>query len=184
MLTHFKNVIATLIIIFILMSCASINTRVQDQAGRKMPDPHFVLQAVGEPILVTFYYAALKGVQDVDGTFVGDPEYLNFLTLHNIEKEKYQGIALIIEIQNPNRLKYSLYEETKIITGEMGIKMQTGGVVNSSTLEYRRFVYQLPFGDDLQEAEHTVSMYRDEHEVMRIGSFRYNLIHNKGGDRS
>ena len=183
MLPKLKHVTVVLLLFFIITGCASVKTRLQDQAGRQIPDPHFVLQPVGQPVLVTFYYVAIKSVKDLDGTYVGEPEYLTFLKTHDIKKDKYQGISLIVEVQNPNRLKYSLYEETKI-SGTKGTQMQTGGVVNSSNLEYRQFVYPLPFGDDLREAEHTVTMHMDDHIVMRIGSFRYNLIHHKGGDRS
>lgn len=169
--------VTLLVMMLMLVGCASTQTKWVDPTARQVPDPHYVLQAIGEPLTATFYYTAVTKVRDVDGTSVGRFVYLSMSKYHNIDASKYQNLALIIEMNNPTRLRYELYEQTKVEIGDMRNEVQMGGVVNASTLEYRQFVYSLPIGESVRGVEHSVDIFIEGQKTMQIGSFRYNLIH-------
>ena len=176
----FKNITLLMVMVFVLIGCSTINTKMVDQAGRHMPDPSYRLRVIGEPIGITFYYTSFKMIKDVDGSMISQPTYLDFLTPHEFYAGKVKAVTLTIEVNNPKGIEYSLYQEMdmKIRKNQFNTtKVQTGGVVNRSNQTYRQFVYQLPFGKDVRMVDHHVSFFVKDSEVARIGHFRYNLIH-------
>lgn len=175
--------IVTLICMMLLVGCATVKTEFVDPYGRQMPNPHFVLQAVGEPLLVTFYYTAYEEIKDVDGSSIAKPTFLDFRSYQNLSVEKYKAITLTIEVRNPKNVEYSLYEQVKYDTANYGGKVQKGGEINRSNQAYRQFVYRLPCKDGVRAVDHVVIVHANDHEIMRIGHFRYDL-YAKGGERT
>lgn len=168
---------ATLLIAILLITgCSTINTTIQDPTGRTVPTPHYVLQAVGIPLTATFYYVALKEIKDVDGSVIIEPEYLDFLKFYDIQFKKYKGILLVIEVNNPLELKYTFHESKLTKVGKNLIDVRVGGILNSSNLKYRQFVYELPYGQHIHTVDHLITVSAGARDIMRIGNFRYNII--------
>ena len=172
-----KYVILSIAILLLITGCSTFNATIQDPTGRIIPNPHYVLQAVGLPLTVTFYYVALKEIKDVDGSVIIEPEYLDLLTFHDIQFKKYKGILLVIEVNNPLEWEYTFHETKIIKIGKNLIEVQVGGILNSSNLKYRQFVYALPYDPYIHNVDHLVTVSVHERDIMRIGNFRYNLLH-------
>ena len=173
-----KNVTLSLIM-FLLVGCASIQTNWVDPAGRPLPDPSYTLNPIGTQMRVTFFYAAIKGTPDVDGSNVVSLDYLDMLKANqDIVASKYQGVCLIVQVHNPEQLKYSLYEKTIMRVGQSfkSTEVQTGGERHASNLPYRQFVYNLPFGEKVVDVDHLVILHINGEEALRIGNFRYHII--------
>jgi len=169
-----------MVMVIMFVGCSTIKTNMVDPAGRQMPDPSYQLKIIGEPIGITFYYTSFTMVQDVDGSMISKPTYLDFLTFHEFYAGKIKAVTLTIEVSNPTGIEYSLYQKTdmKIRKDQVNTtEVQTGGEMNRSNQPYRQFVYQLPFGKDVRMVDHHVSFLVKDAEVARIGHFRYNLIH-------
>ena len=171
-----KNVALIFIMLF-LTGCATTQTRFVDQTGRVLPEPHYGLRVVGEPMYVTFYYTAFETINDLDGSKIAKPKFFGFMETHDIFAEKYQSITLTIEVNNPTQIEYSLYERRMMEIGSPRVQAQTGGEIKRSNLEYRQFVIPLPYGEDIRSVDHLIILRIDDQDVMQIGSFRYNLIH-------
>ena len=172
--------VTLLMAMMFLVGCATVRPQFVDPTGRKLPNPSYTLQVIGDPMHIIFYYASFEEVKDVDGTMISKPTYQSFLKHHDFYANKVKAVTLVIEVNNPNETEYSLYEtvDVKIRKGQTNTtEVQMGGEVNSSILPYRQFVYPLPFGENIREVDHHVSFYVNNMEVARIGPFRYNLIH-------
>jgi hypothetical protein len=158
-------------------SCAATDITVKDPIGRELPDPHYVLKGIDTPITVMFYYTAFQNVTDVDGSVIQRPTFLDLYKFHNLDINEYETITLTMEIHNPENLKYSLYQKIAYEKGDMRDEYEIGGLANQSNLPYRQFVYNLPTGEDIKFACHSLSLGTDNGIVMQMGPFQYNLIH-------
>jgi len=164
-------------ILFILLTgCAARRPQFVDPTGRLLPNPHYMMQTIGYPIAVVFYYAAYEEVEDVDGSKVKSPEYLSLFEHHNIDAKKIKAITLTMEIQNPREIEYSLYQEI-IIKGKEVKTILEGGRANTSNMSYRQYVFNLPYGTDVLDVDHHLSLLVEGNEMLRIGHFQYHLIH-------
>lgn len=176
---HLKHVTLLIVMAMVLVGCSTMKVNLVDPAGRKMPDPHYVLSTVGYPITILFYYAAFEGAVDLDGSFVGSPRYVDFMKEHEFYASKVKAVVLTIEVNNPTGLEYSLYHKLNLRIKKDSIntkEVQAGGEVNRSNLKYRQFVYQLPYGKKIRNVDSLVIFSVEKNEVARIGNFRYNLI--------
>jgi hypothetical protein len=163
---------------FLFVGCATtMNVELKDQTGRVMPDPHYVLHGIENPIQVLFFYTAYEEVSDVDGTVIGKPKFLDLLTHHDIFAEKTKRITLTIQVNNPNELEYSLYRLIKLQVGDARREVHFGDEINRSKLPQRQFVYSLPYSEDVRAADYLITLQVEGSGVMEIGTFRYNLIH-------
>lgn len=167
-------------IILLLVGCASVKTEFVDPYGRQLPNPNYVLQVVGEPIMVVFYYTAYEQVKDLDGSLISKPTFLDMFQYHNLSADKYSDLTLTIEVRNPKELEYSLFEQVKF--DKDGKTMFQGGNVRKSNQPYRLFMYHLPLGKSIRSASHSITMKKENTNVMQIGSFRYDF-YTKGGDK-
>lgn len=175
---RWKHVTLLVAMAMVLVGCATVKTNYVDPAGRNLPNPHYALQVIGEPLFFTFYYTAYEEVKDLDGSKILKPTYLNLLDFNTIDKHKIKALTLSIEVNNPKGLEYDLYEkvEMKIGKGNVNNKLvQKGGSTNRSNLSYRHFVYNLPIGKDVKMVDYLVIVYFQQQEVARIGHFRYQL---------
>jgi hypothetical protein len=165
----------------LLVSCATIKAEVKDPVGRVMPEPHYVLQPVGYPILVTFYYTAFEVEKDLDGTGIAVPTYLPISNQPiDLFANKTKAVTLTIEVNNPSGIEYSLSQQVDLELGKGFGKrkeVKLGGEINRSNMKYRQFNYKLPYGDDVRKVDHLLVMRISNNEVARLGDFRYNLIH-------
>jgi hypothetical protein len=175
-----KRYILILLTIFFVSGCAIVRPQFIDPTGREIPTPHYVSYIPGTPMSITFYYTAYQEVHDIDGTRILKPTYLDFMRYHKLPYEKYQGLTLTIEINNPSKIKYYLYHKMRIKESIQDV--QADGEMKKSNLGYRQFVYNLPYWEDLREVDNIVTLNIDELEVLRIGSFRYTFINEKGGE--
>lgn len=172
-----KNVILFIIIFFTTTACSTINTKIYDPTGRAMPDPHYVLQAMGTPLTVSFYYSAFQQIKDIDGTIIPKPVFLDFLKFHDLYAEKYKTVILTIEVNNPTNIEYSLYQQLRMEVGKSKNEIQIGRELSRSNLAYRQFVYHLPFGEDIRTVDQLIILQINGRNIVRIGNFRYSVIH-------
>ena len=172
-----RKYVTLLLSMLFLVGCSTTHTVLKDPIGRQMPSPHYVLQVVGLPLYVSFYYTAFETIEDLDGSEIAKPVFLDFITPHDIYAQKYKAITLTIEISNAKNIEYSLYEHLKMEVKNPSKEIQKGGEVARSNLEYRQFVFQLPYGNDVRFVDHTIMFQIDNSDVLQIGSLRYNLIH-------
>lgn len=161
---------------FIVTGCTTMQTQVVDPSMRQIPEPHYVLQGVSVPIQVLFYYAAYEEIRDADGTVIGQPKYLGFVTKHDIYAGKVKAITLTIEVANPTELEYSIYQNTIIDVRKMG-EVKQGNLIGKSRLKYRQFHVQLPYNKDIRKVNHDAIVRVDNNDIMMLGPFNYNLIH-------
>ena len=169
----------TLLMMFMLLvGCASVQTQWVDTTGRPLPNPSYTLNPLGTNMRVTFFYAAMKGTKDVDGSNVVSLDYLDMMKEQDIFASKYQGVCLIIQVHNPDQDTYSLYEKVDMKIGQSfkSTEVQAGGEKNSSKMPYRQFVYDLPFKEDVVEVDHLVIVRVNGVESLMIGNFHYHLI--------
>lgn len=157
--------------------CSTIKPVLKDPTGRLMPTPHYTLEVVGEPITVFFYYTAFEEIKDLDGSLIYKPDFLEFFTLHDIPVQKYKAITLTIEVNNPTNIEYSLYEQATLSRESIQEEIQIGSSSRRSNLDYRQFIFQLPYDDDINLVDYLVMFQINDREVLRIGNFRYHLIH-------
>lgn len=172
-----RKYVALLLSMLFFVGCASVNTQFVDPLGRQMPSPHYVLQVVGLPLYVSFYYTAFETIEDLDGSTIAKPIFLDFLTHHDLYAQKHKSVTLTIEVKNPKHIEYSLYEHLQMEVGKARTEVQKGGEIYRSNLEYRQFVIQLPYGKDVRSVDHSIMFQIDKSDVLQIGSLRYNLIH-------
>jgi len=171
-----KHVILVLVML-LFVGCSTINTKLTDPIGRQMPSPHYVMQVVGQPLYVSFYYTAFETVTDLDGSVIAKPVFLDFLTFHDLYAQRTKAITLTLEVSNPKHIEYSLYEQLKMEVGNSRKEVRRGGTLNRSNLEYRQFSFQLPYGKDVRSVDHLVMFQVEGQDVLQIGNLRYNLIH-------
>lgn len=173
-----RRIFIILIMLFFIISCSTITTQLVDPMGRVLPDPHYTLHVIGQPMIVTFYYSTFEERRDVDGSLIGKPKFLDMMNHHDIYEEKYKSVFLTIEIRNPEKVEYSLHDQIKWKTKNKS--MMIGGKVNHSNLEYRQYMYELPFGNGIKEVDHSMVLKINDQEILRIGNFRYNIIYERG----
>jgi len=177
-----RYTIIIFILLFSLTGCATIKPQFVDPIGRIMPNPHYVLNGIEHPITVLFYYSSLKVMNDIDGTIVSQPTYIDFLKYQDFHLDEIKYINLTIEIRNPLGLEYSLYEEANVTLRDSNV-MKTGKELNKSNMKYRQFSYALPCQSDVQDVDHNISLLVNKQAIMQIGHFRYSLLYNEeGGD--
>lgn len=176
--------------IFVIVSACAGNQRpiVVDPMGRNIPSPHYVLSDMrGYGIDVLFYYTLLEGTKDLDGTVQNNPIYLEIMKVN--EFAKGAKVSLTIEIRNPNKHTYQLWERVQYINaGQDGTNMKArGGRLAVSNLPYRQFVYDLSTDPSLKTVTYGIDLISDRGEVlMNMGNFNYlvsnsNVIHNSTG---
>jgi hypothetical protein len=161
----------------VLAGCATVNPQLVDSTNRIIPTPNYTAAIVGTPITVLFYCEARREVVDLDGTKVLRPEYLKFVKNNTLWLGDYKEVILHIEVNNPTEIKYALNEivKQKFIKNKTFIDMQTGGLEKKSNLQYRHFVYKLPFGEDLRSVDHLVTFEIDG-QMMLQTHFRYKIL--------
>jgi hypothetical protein len=174
---NYKQTFWVLIVAVFFIGCAAPSLVIKDPAGREMPDPHYVLEGINYPVRVMFYYTAFGSIEDDDGTNVHQPVYLNMMEFHNIDRTKYDMVMLTIEIHNPYNHKYKLLEQVQYgqMVEDVVVDITSGRVLNASSLEYRQFVYVLPFGEDISFADYLITMVIEDEPILQIGNFRYQI---------
>jgi hypothetical protein len=168
-------------IIFVtVIGCASSQKpTVVDPVGRRMPTPHYVLRDMrGHGIEVLFYYTLYDGVKDVDGTTQSNPIYLEIMKTN--EFAKGAKVVLTMEVHNPNKQLYELWERVQIVKAgkEDAYPEARGGRIAASNLTYRQFVYELSTDPSLKTVSYGIDLFNDKGEMLlHIGKFNY-LVSN------
>jgi len=171
-----KNILLVILLVFIVGCSTTIKPTYVDPAGRQLPVPHYVLQSTSGEIVFTFYYVALKGNKDLDGTVLSIPTYLSLTSFHKIKLSEYKSINLVIEVMNPKRIEYHMWDKSTSI-GEKGYRNFSGTRLSKSNSEYRQYVFQLPLSKKIKQVEYRVEVNdKKGNRMMNIGDFRYKLV--------
>lgn len=179
------KVVVSIMLLF-LFGCATTNLTAVDQTGREVPMPHYVLRTLDGNYQVLFYWAKHKGVRDLDGTLISKPTYFDFFKHDKIYPEDVSKVTLTIEVVNPKKLRYELWERT-IIKDKMGRNISRGGLLGYSNQRERTFVFDLPIDEELDYVDFSIDFVNEDGDpVVHIGDYVYDIVssqnHKKGGE--
>jgi hypothetical protein len=171
-----KQLLAVFFILTVL-ACSSTPPIVQDQAGRRYPMPHYTLQDMrGMGFSTIFYFTLYQGEKDLDGTIQSKPVYLDMLK-HN-EIPTGARVVMTIEISNPQKLQYALWERVQYVksgTSSM-IPDARGGRIAVSGLDYRMFNYEMPTNPELNSVSYGIDVFGQKNEILfHVGDFNYTV---------
>ena len=169
--------IITFVMMLFFIGCSTVTTQLVDPMGRELPTPHYKVNPVGYPLYITFYYTANEHIYDVDSTLILKPKFLALGETYDIFAEKYKSITLTIEVNNPQGIEYSLYQQITATLKSPTARMDIGGTLNKSNMRYRQYVFQLPYAERVREVDHTITLKIDDVDVFMFGNFTYTLIH-------
>jgi len=124
-------------------------------------------------MVFTFYYTVFKSNKDLDGTVLGFPTFLSLSSLHKIKLSEYDLITLTIEVMNPQRTEYQMWDHC-VSVNEKGNKDIGSNLLSKSNTVYRYYVFKLPFSESIKEVKYGVTVYdKDGNHMMNIGNFHY-----------
>lgn len=156
-----------LVVSLLLVSgCASNRVTVVDSRGRPIPTPHYSLFSGN--MSVTFYYAKISQIKDVDGSLLLNYDFLHLNKNHWFTND--DDVILTIEITNPNRITYQVIEKIQYDLG----RKESGRTVGISNQQYRQHSITLPT-NDYSFITHYVEVQSDGYLLFKIGNFNYNL---------
>jgi hypothetical protein len=171
-----KQLLAVFFILTV-MACSNTPPIVKDQSGRMYPTPNYTLQDIrGRNLSSIFYFTLFIGEKDLDGSVQTKPTYLNMLK-HN-ELPKGSRVTMTIEISNPQKVKYSLWERVQYIKvgSNTNLSDAKGGRIAVSNLDYRQYVYELPTTPDLNTVNYGIDVIGDDGAILfHIGDFNYTV---------
>ena len=173
-----KLLLGIIFISFLVGGCATKTPKVdlRQYTGRPVATPSYTLKDIqGNNLTITFYYTVYTSLRDIDGSPYLKPNYLNLYENHTFNPEKFSKATLTIEVWNPSRVKYSLWQNT-IITQKKGGDMILGGKIAMSNLKYRMFNYALPLSKDFKKVKCGLTMLDSKKDtIMNFGDFKYEI---------
>jgi hypothetical protein len=182
----YQKIIAIVLALFIV-GCATQKYNVVDPAGRKLPNPHYVLNGIGNDISVMFYYMEVSEVRDIDGTSLKTPSFIPLHEKKIFTWEEDHSLFLVTEVHNPKKVKYSVYEKWQI--KYWSFDLRTDGFyhkIAESQAQFRRYQIRLPYVEDgIREVRHHLEIRVGDGEIpsMMIGDFVYQ-VKKKGGEQT
>jgi len=173
-----KKASLILVTIFILFGCAAKpNVTVVRPDGGPAPDPYYVLQTTDpqRPIRLSFYYAAVQKVEDLDGSKQPAVSYLERRKEYYFEKEKCPDLHTVLRVLNPSNLQYKVHYRLSVKFSNGG-QMDTYSEIAHSDMIYREVTCPLPTIEGLQKVSHSVEITdMDGNVLIRTGQFKYNF---------
>lgn len=180
-----KNMVPLIILLLFIFGCASTQIKAVDQTGREIPMPHYYLKTMDGNFQVLFYWAKHHGVEDLDGTVLSQPTYFDYFRDDFVDPKKVDKVTLTVEVINPKKLRYELWERT-IIKDRFGRTISRGELLGYSNQYQRTFVFKLPIDEDIEDVDFGIDFVnQDGQPVVHIGSYTYEVgvkSHKKGGE--
>ena len=175
MLKKLYYITMLILLLFFLGGCAGPRLTVINQAGAPMPNPHYVVTSTSNThIRATYYYVGLVEVKDADYSTQLTPIYLN-RNIKYIEKKAFKELNLMLQVYNPFKITYEVntHQETKL--NNNNTPEIINGVVAVSNLEYRQYIFRLPF--DKGKYLYNVSLVSENNKeiYMQTGIFLYQV---------
>ena len=169
-----KRSVLLILCLFLIGCSTTTNLKLIDPTGRELPKPHYVLKSFYGSITATFYYASLSEIKDVDGTIISKPNYLSMYPTHTIKPT--DTMMLVIEVSNPHKIEYEVWEDVTIKQKENGVKV-IGAELASSKLAYRQFLLAMPNSDEVEEVIYRAKIFepRSSMPIIRFGTFHYKI---------
>ena len=175
-----KNTIILMMSLLLIGCSTTTNLKIIDPTGRDIPSPHYVLRSLYNGMTATFYYASLSVRKDIDGTIIQRPTYLPMNQIYTTIS--LSELVLIIEISNPKKVKYKVWEHSSIKKWKKNSGETRGVELAKSNLEYRQFVFKMPMDSEIKEVSYGVSICEEEsgEPIMYFQDFRYKIKKKKG----
>lgn len=172
-----KNIILLVILCIFLIGCATIvKPTFVDPTGRQLPVPHYVLQDMSGDLTFTFYYTLLNVNKDLDGTILRIPTYIHLASFHKIKLSEYKAITLTIEVMNPKKIEYNLWDYYTSVDVKEN-KTYNGSRLAKSNAKYRQFDFNLPFSPDIKQVVYSVEVSdKNGDQMLNIGDLHYALV--------
>ena len=143
--------------------------------GSPFPDPFYVLQTVdaNTPIRMSFFYSAIKPIEDLDGRTVPQEQFLDRRTHHYFLGEDNESIQLTVRILNPRNIKYKVFC-TQSVRFKGGGSMDSNTLVAYSDFKYREYKRVLPTNEKVKEVTYSFKVTDfAENNLMSTGDFHY-----------
>ena len=168
-----------LMLFLLIVGCGTRNVMVVDPVGRPMPNPHYILEAIGTPISVMFYYQESERIKDKDGTIIEKPSFHPIFETNTIPWSEDHSLYAVLEIYNPKQIEYSVME-TRSIKTKGGGDIRTYKEVATSTATFRSLKIPLPYWKGLKDVNHRLELKAEKDTVLTMGDFNYIL--KEGGE--
>ena len=166
-----------LLTFFILVGCATNpNITVMRPDGGPVPDPYYVLQTIGmeRPLRLSFYYAAVQKVEDLDGSKQPTVSYLERRTEYHFSKDNYPDLHAVLRVLNPTNLPYKVNYRMHVDFSNGG-RMDAYSELAYSDMKYREIACPMPLGDGKgAKVSYEVELTDVKGNVLlRTGQFKY-----------
>ena len=180
------KVVVSIILLSFLFGCGVKHVTAIDQTGRQIPMPHYVLHTMDGNYQVLFYWATHEGIQDLDGTIISKPTYFDYMRqMDVINPSKTPKVTLTVEVINPKKLRYELWERTIIHDRNDNI-ISRGNMLAFSNQYSRTFIFTMPIDQAIKTVEFGIDFVNHEGQpVVHIGDYNYEVRsqnYRKGGE--
>jgi len=174
-----RYIILFLLTIFIFSGCAGRpQVTVVRPDGGPSPNPYYVLRTTGQqhPIQLSFYYAAVDHVEDLDGSKQPAILYLERRKEYSFSKVKYPDLHAVLRILNPRNKAYKVHYRMKANFSNGG-QMDIYSEIAHSDMKYREITCPLPLVEGMSEVQYELEITDEVGKVLiRTGRFQYKFI--------
>ena len=173
-----RKTILFLLTIFILSGCSSApEITVVRPDGGPSPDPYYILRTTSkeQPIQISYYYAAIDRVEDLDGSLQPTKKFLERRKVYYFSKESATDLHTVLRVLNPRNMGYKVYYKLHISFSNGG-RMDSYSEIAYSDMKYREIICQLPLIDGMEYATHELQISDVAGNVLiRTGQFEYHI---------
>ena len=158
-------------------ACAiSQKVELRGVTGRLLPNPSYTFfDTQKKGYSITFYFAALKGIQDLDGSTQFDPDFLTLYDVHTIDIKKYKKVILVVDVWNEQLRPFYMSERTKILYTN-GVERINYRKAGEGRLQFRSYSFELPLQEAIKRVEYSLEFHDDEANVIFMtGDFNYKI---------
>jgi len=173
-----RNLFLLLTTILIFSGCASDpNITVVRPDGGPAPNPYYVLQTTSQtqPIQLSFYYAAVDRVEDLDGSNQPTPVYLERRKVYYFSKDQYPDLHTVLRVLNPRNAQYK-------VNYRLSVKFSNGGQMDAyseiahSDMKYREIRCPLQLVEGMKNVSHEIEITdKGGNVLIRTGQFKYHI---------
>jgi len=173
-----KKILIILTFFILIVGCAAKpEVTVVRPDGGPSPDPYYVLQTTDpkQPIRLSFYYAAISRVKDLDGSSQPTTVFLERRKVYYFSSEQYPDLHTVLRILNPRNKRYKVHYRMSI-TFSNGGQMDANSEVAYSDMKYREIRCPLPLLEGMKSVKHEVEITDDAGRMLiRTGQFKYHV---------
>jgi len=173
-----RKTILFLVTIFILAGCSSTpEITVIHPDGGPYPDPYYILRTTSkeQPIQISFYYAAIDRVQDLDGSMQPTKKFLDRRKVYYFKKDSAIDLHTVLRVLNPRNMGYKVHYKLHISFSDGG-QRDAYSEIAYSDMKYREIICEVPVIDGMKYATYEIQISDVAGNVLlRTGQFKYHI---------